>query len=52
MAFQPRVARAIHFPHPARAQRGHDFIGAKLCAWSERHNCPRLYSRETFARYL
>ncbi len=37
---QPRVARAIDFAHPARAERRRDFIGAKPSARSERHSWP------------
>ena len=40
IAAEPRIASAIDFPHPARAERHHDLIGAKLCAWSEKHKWP------------
>jgi hypothetical protein len=39
-AIEPRIPRPIHFAHPACAERGRDFIRAKLCAWSKRHNWP------------
>src|SRR5215468_7575058 len=39
-ALEPRVLRAIHLPHPARAQRGDNLVWAKPCAWTERHKCP------------
>ena len=48
---QPRISRAIHLAHAARAECGGNFIGTKLCTWGERHKLARLYSRETFAWY-
>src|SRR5215472_14006656 len=36
-ALKPFVPRAIHLSHPACAERRRDFIGTKLCAWSEGH---------------
>ena len=39
-AVQPRVPRAIHLAHPARAERCDDFVRAKFGAWSERHDWP------------
>jgi len=41
-ALQARVPRAVHFTHPARTKRCHDFVGAKPCPWSHRHNWPTL----------
>ena len=42
IALQPFIAGPIDYAHPARAERRQDLIGAKMCTWSERHNCPRL----------
>ena len=36
--FSARVARAIHFAHPARADRSKDFVGAELCPCREWHS--------------
>ena len=33
VAIEPRVARPKHFPHPARAYRGDDFIGTNPSSW-------------------
>jgi hypothetical protein len=41
-ALEARVSRPIHFAHPACAKRRRDFVGAKMCAWRERHKLPRL----------
>src|ERR1700741_694175 len=48
---QPRISRAIHLAHAARAECGANFIGTKLCTQGERHKLGRLYPRETFAWY-
>src|SRR5216683_1572578 len=45
MALQPPVPRTIRLAHPARAERGCDFIGAKMCTWSKGHKWPCLYPR-------
>src|SRR5438093_2704493 len=37
VATKPRVARAIHLAHPARANRLQDLVGAKPRARTERH---------------
>src|SRR6266481_4121241 len=62
VALQPRVPRAIHFSHPTCAEGRRDFVGAKMCAWRERHKLPRLslgegcalfyYSRSSVGRRL
>ena len=36
-AIQPRVARAVHFAHAARAEQRNDFVRTKMRAWKERH---------------
>src|SRR5262245_23153429 len=35
---QPRIARAIHLTHPARAEWRKDLIGPKSRSWSQGHN--------------
>jgi len=37
VAIQPRIMRAIHLAHPARAERRDDFIGPESCAGGEWH---------------
>ena len=37
IAPQPRIVRAIHFAHSARADGGKDFVRAEFCAGRERH---------------
>src|SRR5262249_45187548 len=37
---QPRVPSPVHFPHAARAQRAHDFVGAEATAGSK-HRLPQ-----------
>ena len=37
VAVQLRIARPIHFAHPAGAQERDDFIGADACASGEEH---------------
>ena len=32
IAPQPRIARAIHFAHPAGSDEGDDFVRAETCA--------------------
>ncbi len=36
-SIQPRVPRAIHLAHPARAQRRHDLVRPKFAPGCERH---------------
>src|SRR5690242_2463252 len=36
VALQPRVARPVDLPHPARADRREDLVGAELCPCGER----------------
>ena len=38
IAPQPRIVRAIHFPHPARADERADLVGAELVASRKRHS--------------
>src|SRR5579859_3577109 len=40
---QARIACAVHFPHPARAERGKNFIRAELGARGQRHQWFGLY---------
>ena len=60
VAAEPRVLRAIHLPHPARAERGQDLVGAQTgsgCqgqAWGRiqrppRRTDPRCYSHGSSA---
>src|SRR6266851_8342004 len=42
-ALQPRVARAIHFTHPACAERSNDLIRAEFGARGEGHPSGALY---------
>jgi hypothetical protein len=37
LAMEPRVARAIHLAHAARAERRDDFVGPELVAGGQRH---------------
>jgi hypothetical protein len=37
-SLEASIPRTIHLSHSANAERCRDFIGAKLCAWSEGHN--------------
>jgi len=37
VAPQSRITRAIDFTHPARAERGDDFVWTKSCTWRKRH---------------
>ena len=34
---EARVSRPVHLPHPARAERREDLVGAEVCAGGERH---------------
>ena len=45
VALQARVARAIHFAHPARANRRNDLVRPQFCSRRKRHNWPGLYIR-------
>ena len=40
-AIEPRVARAIHLAHAARADAGNDFVSAETNAGRQRHVCMR-----------
>ena len=35
--FELRVPRAVDLPHPARAQRREDLVGAESCSGGQRH---------------
>jgi hypothetical protein len=35
VAREPGVAGAVHFAHPARAERGLQLVGAESVSWSE-----------------
>lgn len=37
IAIQPRIARPIHFAHPARARQREDFVCAETSTRCERH---------------
>jgi hypothetical protein len=51
VAAQPRIAGAIHFAHPARAQRRDDLIGSETGTCRKGHLSARLYARGVgFAR--
>ena len=41
LAPQLRVARAVDFAHPARAERGNDFVNAETSTGRQRHGCLR-----------
>src|SRR5260370_13767147 len=49
-AFQPCIASAVDFTHPAGTERASNFVRAKMSAWSQGHNWRRLYSRKSLAR--
>jgi hypothetical protein len=34
---QPRIVRAVHFPHPALANRREDLVGAEFVAYRKGH---------------
>ena len=34
---EPRVPRLVHLPHPARAQRRQDLVGAEVCSGGDAH---------------
>jgi hypothetical protein len=40
-----RVAREIHFAHPAFANLRADFVAAECCAWSETHRFKAVTQR-------
>ena len=49
IALEPRVVGSIHLAHPARADRGHNLIGAEAGARGQRHHVsPRLERRRGY----
>ena len=44
VAIEPRIARAVHFAHPAGTQRGEDLVRAEASTWSHgQGRCVGLY---------
>ena len=40
VAVEPRVARPVDLPHPARAERRQDLVGSEARAGRKRHSLP------------
>ena len=43
VAAEPRVARAVHFTHPARAECGQDLVRSEASAWLQQQGMASNY---------